>query len=452
MKKISCLLAVLALAGCQKEVPKEYVVFSGKITHPNSEKVFVNGHDLNEEFSISKDGTFIDSLKISEPGYYTFRIGRESSVFYLKNGADIHLNIDTEEFDESITYEGAGAPENNYLAKKYLASEKVTTNGRELYAMEEAAFVSKIDSLTDALKKALTTAKVSEDFKTLEEKNLMYDKYALLYNYIDYYPQLSGNFDYKPSDKITKSLENIDLDNETDAQAYDSYAGLVIRDYNEKLGNVTAKELPEKSVTLIRSKNSSKVKEILMTEAAYEVKPGNEEASSYYFDQFSSMSENQEFKDMLLKRYELVKKLSRGTPSPSFEYENYKGGNLALEDLKGKYVYIDVWATWCGPCRQEIPFLKEIEEEYKGKKIDFVSISVDSPADHETWKTFVKEQQLGGIQLYADKKGEDQFIERYNVEFIPRFILIDPDGKIVNASAPRPSEPALKELFDSLSI
>ena len=45
-----------------------------------------------------------------------------------------------------------------------------------------------------------------------------------------------------------------------------------------------------------------------------------------------------------------------------------------LEDLRGKYVYIDVWATWCGPCRGEIPYLQKVEEKYKGKNIEFVSI------------------------------------------------------------------------------
>ncbi|MCD8529622.1 MAG: TlpA family protein disulfide reductase [Flavobacterium sp.] len=62
-------------------------------------------------------------------------------------------------------------------------------------------------------------------------------------------------------------------------------------------------------------------------------------------------------------------KKMEGIASPSFDYENHKGGKTKLEDLRGKYVYIDVWATWCGPCIAEIPHLKKVEEKYHGKTL-----------------------------------------------------------------------------------
>jgi thiol-disulfide isomerase/thioredoxin len=138
------------------------------------------------------------------------------------------------------------------------------------------------------------------------------------------------------------------------------------------------------------------------------------------------------------------------TPSTSFDYENHKGGKTKLEDLRGKYVYIDVWATWCGPCRQEIPFLKKVEEKYHGKNIEFVSISVDVLKDHEKWKTFVSEKELGGIQLFADKDWSSEFMKSYGINSIPRFILIDPKGNIVKSDAERPSSPKLQEELDKL--
>jgi len=157
----------------------------------------------------------------------------------------------------------------------------------------------------------------------------------------------------------------------------------------------------------------------------------------------------------------LRKELPKGAPSPSFEsYENYDGSKTSLSDLKGNYTYIDVWATWCGPCKAEIPSLKQIEKDYHGKNIAFVSMSIDDDRSHngswelanEDWKVMVADKNLGGIQVFAPKGWKSKFIRDYKINSIPRFILIDPDGNIVDASAPRPSDPALREMFDSLMM
>ena len=156
---------------------------------------------------------------------------------------------------------------------------------------------------------------------------------------------------------------------------------------------------------------------------------------------------------MGLKQYYNQKKVAsklNNTASASFDYENHKGGKTKLEDLRGKYVYIDVWATWCGPCRAEIPFLKKVEEKYHGKNIEFVSISVDVDKDREKWVNFVKEKELGGMQLFADKNWNSEFMKSYNINSIPRFILLDPKGNIVESDAKRPSDPGLVEQFDKL--
>lgn len=153
--------------------------------------------------------------------------------------------------------------------------------------------------------------------------------------------------------------------------------------------------------------------------------------------------------NMFFKQAQIINKLA-GAASPQFEYENHKGGKSKLSDYKGKYVYIDNWATWCGPCRAEIPSLKKIEEKYHGKNIEFVSISIDEKKDHEKWKTFVTDKQLGGVQLFADNAWNSQFMIDYAITSIPRFILIGPDGKIVDANAKRPSDPLLQAQLDVL--
>jgi thiol-disulfide isomerase/thioredoxin len=157
--------------------------------------------------------------------------------------------------------------------------------------------------------------------------------------------------------------------------------------------------------------------------------------------------------------YAKNKAFAIGAPSPEFkDYMNFKGGKKSLDSFKGKYIYIDVWATWCRPCIQQIPFLNSLEKEYHRKNIAFVSISTDETrrsggswdAAENKWRKFVKDKQLTGTQLWA---GQDyNFQKAYEINSIPRFILIDPLGNIVTANAPRPSEPRLKQLFTSLGI
>lgn len=139
-----------------------------------------------------------------------------------------------------------------------------------------------------------------------------------------------------------------------------------------------------------------------------------------------------------------------GIMAPEFNYTNHKGGKTKLSSLKGKYLYIDIWATWCGPCRVEIPHLQKLEDSYKGKNIEFISISIDAQKDFEKWKKFVADTQLGGIQLFADNDWKSEWIQAFKIDGIPRFILIGPDGKVINPNAARPSSPELKPLLDKL--
>ncbi|MDO7173569.1 redoxin family protein [Mariniflexile sp. AS56] len=167
------------------------------------------------------------------------------------------------------------------------------------------------------------------------------------------------------------------------------------------------------------------------------------------------------YKGYISESIALKTELAKGSPSPTFkDYENYKGGKTSLSDLKGKYVYVDVWATWCGPCKVEIPSLKALEKQYHGKNIQFVSLSIDDDRSHGNswdkaradWKAMIADKNLGGIQLFAPNGWQSQFVVDYKVKGIPRFILIDPNGNVVTPDAPRPSDPSLTELFTSLNI
>ena len=186
-----------------------------------------------------------------------------------------------------------------------------------------------------------------------------------------------------------------------------------------------------------------------------ELKDSNKNLDTAFFATFDKSFDDmhKSYKNYHNSKIAILKAFPKGAPSPSFDnYENHKGGTTSLTDLRGKYVYIDVWATWCGPCIREIPSLKKIEADYHDRNIEFVSVSIDKKKDYDTWKKMVTDKELGGIQLFADSDWKSKFVRDYKIDGIPRFLLIDPEGNIVSADAPRPSDPKLIALFNELKL
>jgi thiol-disulfide isomerase/thioredoxin len=150
--------------------------------------------------------------------------------------------------------------------------------------------------------------------------------------------------------------------------------------------------------------------------------------------------------DESLKSWET---LAPGMPAPDFSCIDMSGKEYKLSDFLGKYVYLDIWATWCGPCRREIPELEKMHDEYAGKNISIISISIDNT--QAPWKKMVSEDEMKGMQMYAEGAWKSDVAKLYMVRSIPRFILIGPDGKIINVKAPRPSG-NIREVLDSYNI
>ncbi|MCO4294560.1 TlpA family protein disulfide reductase [Solitalea sp. MAHUQ-68] len=149
----------------------------------------------------------------------------------------------------------------------------------------------------------------------------------------------------------------------------------------------------------------------------------------------------QQVKDLGLKLY---LKSSGGT-GKNFSFPDKDGKMVSFNDFKGKVVLVDVWATWCGPCKQELPYLKQLEEELHDKDIAFVSVTMDAEKDKDKWLTMINDMKMGGIQLFGGPQNE--LLDFYQIKTIPRFMVFDREGKIVNANSARPSQPELKELL-----
>jgi thiol-disulfide isomerase/thioredoxin len=122
--------------------------------------------------------------------------------------------------------------------------------------------------------------------------------------------------------------------------------------------------------------------------------------------------------------------------APKFTFNSIQGQEVSLESLKGKILYIDIWATWCKPCLQQLPAMKELEEKYRDSNVQFVSISVDQDKDKEKWARMIQEKEMKGLQLFAGKS--TSFSQDYKVSSIPRFVIIGKNGELINDNAPRP--------------
>jgi thiol-disulfide isomerase/thioredoxin len=165
-----------------------------------------------------------------------------------------------------------------------------------------------------------------------------------------------------------------------------------------------------------------------------------------FFDQYSNLITNKDQKSRVKSIEQSLAMFKPGLKGLNFTYPDAAGKEVSFTDFKGKLVLVDLWATWCGPCRKEFPFLKELEKEFHDKDVVFVSISVDEPKARQTWKGFVAYNKLGGIQLFAGG-WSSQLMNDYKITSIPRFMLFDKNGNIIDVDAPRPSDPKLKELL-----
>ncbi len=453
MKKLILGILATTIISCSNSKPVDYTLFTGTINNPNSEKLTItdSSNKAVRKIKVSDTGIFSDTI-FNANGYYSFGDGKESSAMYLKDGYNIQLNMDAKEFDETIVYTGNGSDVNNFLAQKYLIKEKSGTN-QEIYSLDETAYLAKMNQQKETLEKSL--ANLDADFVKQEKVNVNYDNIAHALNYQGAHRYFAKKKGFKVSESFPDVLKGLDFNNEAHYKSSAAYKGIVSRNFQ-----TTAREKSEKekisfqaaAIILIKESKSKTINNGLLAGLSRQVSASNVNAEELY-NGIMELSTDDVLKGRLTKQFNDIQKLAKGKVSPVFvNYENNAGGATSLSDLKGKYVYIDVWATWCGPCKAQIPSLKKVEKEYHNKNIEFVSLSIDVKKDHGTWKQMIIDKELGGIQLMADNDWKSKFVTDYGVQGIPRFILIDPSGNIVNSNAPRPSDKKLIDLFNELKI
>ena len=107
------------------------------------------------------------------------------------------------------------------------------------------------------------------------------------------------------------------------------------------------------------------------------------------------------FQEICSKAGEQIKNDTLNGEGCAFIFEDQDGVKVSSETFRGKYIYLDIWATWCGPCKQEMPYMQKLEQQYRGEKIVFVSLSMDRWTEKEKWKLYLAEHRIQGVTLIA---------------------------------------------------
>ena len=457
MKKIFYIAFAIALIGCKEETQPDYAIISGKITNKQAGNLTINSEDrtVEEKIDVAPDGTFTDTLSTDLNTYILF--DSKNPVFLkVEPGYNLNITYDAKDFTNTLTITGVGSEINNYLVSKRNGEIELSKKSAEIFVKNEGDYKESMLVFKKSQEDLLNNTKdLPSEFIAKEKRDINYGYLSKLNSYQRAHSYFTKKQDFKVSDEFLKKVKNVDYTNDEDFKFSNNYKGIVNDYYGDKAFKLSEKDSLAydmaflKTVSLIESEY---IKNTLLFDYANYNMSYSKDVDAFY-KLFSENSSNEKNNKLITKKYENLTALAEGKPSPKFVgYENYAGGKTSLDDLKGKYVYVDVWATLCGPCKQEIPFLKEVEEKYHGKNIEFVSISIDQAKDHDKWKAMIDEKKLVGMQLFADNDWKSKFIQDYQIQGIPRFILIDDKGNIVDSNAPRPSSKKLIELFNELNI
>lgn len=456
MKKYALIFfAALVAFSCsqdKKQDEKQSSILSGKVENLDNGLITLVGTEFEKDVILEEDGTFTTTVELPYDGYYNVILGRFPLPMYLEQGRNLSFNLDLKDVASSLTFAEDLASENNFLTQK---RESSTINPRELYQLEPEDFTASIDEMHKKLSVILEESELTnKNFVASQEKELLYQKATYLNTYENAYTYLTEKEEVTLPSNFYAPLSDINMADTLEFRLSDGYKQLVQGYLFRSLDEMPSAKDTNDAIRYIELVNEtfpeSYAKNQLLKEAVgYSLKPDKhlDKAYELYMDSQTDPLLKQEMEE----KYAVLSKITPGNKSPDFDYENFAGGTTSLESLKGKYVYIDVWATWCGPCLREIPHLIQLEKDYKDKNVQIVGISIDEEKAYDKWKTMLTEEESAGIQLYS---GGDawrvDFAQGYNVQSIPRFILIDPEGNIYDADAYRPSDPKIRELFDEI--
>ena len=457
MKRIAILLILATvLYGCDKPTDKAAsTVLSGSITNPVTRVVELRLGSENLSDSLSAENTFSFALDIEKATEATFIHGQERTSLYLRPGDQLSLTIDPAMFDESLKYTGTGAEINNFKASMVLLTDTVPANAYMLSTMPEDSFLMAMNDAYQQNISLVNKANITDEAFINQFKNdLKWQFVYALVNYPSYRSYRTGG-EFEPSENYNTYKDSLDFNDEANL-AYSTFLPVVesmmreqamqaIKDKGMDLNSISISDYYLASFEQYETLESDSIKERLYHDLLNSAFTRlSEEGLETTLTKWKALNPSKEKLTSMEEKLDKWAKVRPGNEAPSFKYVSIEGDSVSMEDLKGKVVYIDFWATWCGPCIKEHPDMEKLQEELKDENVAFVAISIDDTM--EPWKKMVEQKKLGGIHLYADNAWSSKLVKDYMINGIPRFVLIDQEGLIVNPNANRPSGNVLEDI------
>lgn len=372
-----------------------------------------------------------------------------SMIVVLGTKDSTYLDIKKRKQSNNVSVSGTRLAENKYKKENGVGWSAVRYYIEENINLDDPAFITR--ELVGDWKDAMNA---SENFKTVDNYITREDfrsknRQVLTLSYLNLWNTfLKKREALYPDEKTPETPEIAEMKkvvplNDEGLLSNEDY-------FNYVSGQITADDKEDISQNLKALRAITKMPESRFRDKMLysQMKKSLEEASdkverdslsTLYAGKFS----DSRYTDLLRYRKKVIDQLSKGNPAPLFDAVTIDNKEVNLADLRGKFVVIDVWATWCAPCRYQSPYFEKLAVKYKNSPIHFVAASTDMRIDD--WYVEAKSKSKSVAQWHINNVA--QFNKAYNAESIPRFILIDPEGNLVNANMPHPSENVFEQLL-----
>lgn len=441
MKNI--LILCILILGCNKVVAKVFTV-SGFISDQEISEVRLETSD-SIYVNLLKNGKFTFTIPILIEDYVYLDIGKKIPL-YVKSYDNIFLDIKK---NNVIKFAGKGFEESKFLYDKNLLIKKMGFDDPKmvdvaLFSCEWKKFQIKIDNVKQIRLKQLYDFKrrypnLSESFFNFERQLIDYFGINRFFAYPGLHEMLTRVKPKLPDDYYD-FIKRIDTNKKGLFMSYE-YQSAIKSLLDFKTSTFIEKYALAKRLLV----DTGFFEKIMYSEFLNYVNfNGIDDIDSICVD-FIQTVRNIENKNNLQKRYDDWKTLVKGKKAPDFEIKDEKGNLVHLSDFKGKYVYIDCWSSYCGPCIAEMPAIKELANKLRYKNIVLISVSVDQ--NRKRWLSKIKEFDIDAINLCTGGIRHN-FCLAYNIRALPRYILIDNKGFIIDATADKPS--VIKEKLHAL--